>query len=193
MVAGVTRTLHLRYREGGGALEQWTEEHRRRARLLSPVYPPLPFLPFAAFCVICRRGFYFCVCIFCICVCTLFVWWDKDSEKEAWGWVSQPDKTLLQCLEQGRACCSPCWCMAQRTMHWGKVCPIILCSGRLHLDKHVVKLHGEYSTIVGNGCCIYTTMHISNRKLPCFYLIHLDWAECHELPRLWNWTAHSIY
>jgi hypothetical protein len=134
-----------------------------------PFTPSPPLRSLRRFlCNLCRRGFYFCVCIFCICVCTLFVWWDKDSEKEAWGWVSQPDKTLLQCLEQGRVCFSSCWCMAQRIMHWAKVCPILLCSGRLHLDKHVVKLHGKYSTILRNGCCWYTTMRISNRMLPCF-------------------------
>jgi hypothetical protein len=131
MVVGVTRTHHLRYTERGGAMEQWTEEHRRRARLLSPVYP-LPSLPIdGILCNLCRRGFYFCVCIFCICVCvcTLFVWWDKDGEKEAGGWVSQPDKTLLQCLKQGRACLTSCWCPAQRIMHWVKVCRyrIVLC------------------------------------------------------------------
>ena len=155
--------------------------------------PPLPAHR-RLLCNLCRRGFYFCVCIFCICVCVCvhYLFGETRTVRKRLG-VGSASRT--------RHCCSV-WNkggrVAVRAGAWPNVqcieekCALSYCAQAVSIWKSTwwsctvsTRLFKE------TGVVFYATMDISNRTLPCFSLIYLDWAECHKLPRLWNWTADS--
>lgn len=107
---------------GRGTVNRRASEARTSLVSCIPSFPPPPTVLLYN---LCRRGFYFCVCIFFICVCTLFVWWDKDRKGEALG-LGTLDKTSLQL-----GASAGLWRLVQFpatirdlpfTMPWGKVC-----------------------------------------------------------------------